>query len=191
MSSKKDYNQFQLFVLSFLTTEEQRQDENKLAFGKPIDHSLPMKFRYATTVSELSLKIPPTFIPDQKSGRDILHIVIKYVDELKEDGLLATDTQYRYNEPENEQFYVTASGRLLIRRHYQGIISVIENKKRYEQIVDNLDANLQNKKYLKDLRNKLKDKTEDAIISTVLSEAITGGVTVLLFLVHLLMHTSQ
>jgi len=67
MSSKKDYNQFQLFILAFLTAEDQRQEENREAFG------MPLKFRYVTTISELSLKVSPSFIPDQPSGQGILN----------------------------------------------------------------------------------------------------------------------
>jgi hypothetical protein len=33
MGTKTEYNQFQLFVLAFLMTEEQKQEENGQAFG--------------------------------------------------------------------------------------------------------------------------------------------------------------
>lgn len=56
MSSTKQYNQFQLFVLASLTAEEQRQEENGEAFGRPNPNNLPLNFRYVTTISQLSLK---------------------------------------------------------------------------------------------------------------------------------------
>jgi hypothetical protein len=109
--------------------------ENKLVFDNPVSHSLPMKFRYLTSVGELSLKIPPTFIPDQKSGQDILDTVRKYIDELKKDGLLARDPEDRYNEPQNEQLYITASGRFFIRRHYQGLYLLLKISKNMNKLL--------------------------------------------------------
>jgi hypothetical protein len=63
--------------------------------------------------------------------------------------------------------------------------------KQYEQIIDKLESDSGNKKYLKGLRNKLLGKTEDVIINTIISEAAHGGIIILRFLVHLLMHQSS
>ncbi len=187
MGSRREYNQFQLFVLAFLTTEEQRQKENKEAYGRPNPNNLPLKFRYPTTITELSKKVPPSYIPGLGSGQEMLNDVIQLISELKQDGLLAVDTDFRHNEPENEVFYITAGGMLYIRRHYQGLMTLIGNKQEYEKLIDNLQSDSGNKKYLKALRNKLLEKSEDAIISTVLSEAVQGGFIILRFLVQLLM----
>ena len=156
MSSTKQYNQFQLFVLASLTAEEQRQEENGEAFGRPNTNNLPLNFRYVTTISQLSLKVPPSFIPDQPSGKEILSSIKVQIDELRDDELLRNDPQFSNNrEPQDQGFYVTAGGRLYIRKHYQGLIAVIENKQKYEQIIDSLESDSNSKKHLKSLRKRL------------------------------------
>ena len=49
MSSNRRYTEFQLFVLAFLTTAEQKQEESGEAFGSPYTAKLPLSHRYITT----------------------------------------------------------------------------------------------------------------------------------------------
>jgi DNA-binding PadR family transcriptional regulator len=157
---------------------------------------LPLKFRYVTTIAELSLKVPPSFIPHQPSGQEILNDTISYIDELKDDGLLTNDPQFSNNrEPQDQGFYITASGRLYIRKHYQGLTTIVENKRQYEQIIESLESDSHSKKYLKGLRKKLlSKKTEDAIISAIISEIIhvaLGGSLILLRFLAVLLHQAN
>jgi hypothetical protein len=48
MSSNRQYTDFQLFVLAFLTTAEQKQEESGEAFGSPDTAKLPLSYRYVT-----------------------------------------------------------------------------------------------------------------------------------------------
>jgi hypothetical protein len=98
------------------------------------------------------------------------------IETLKTDQLLANDPQFSNNREVHDQgFYVTAEGRLYIRKHYQGLISLIENKKKYNNIIDEVQATSDEKKYLKNFRNKLVKKSEDKIIDTIVSEAVKKG----------------
>ena len=94
MSSLRQYSDLQLFVLAFLATVEQEQEERGEAFGRPHSDKLPLTHRNISTVNELSLKIPPSFIPNQPSGKEMLSNVQAQIDELKTDRLLHNDPQF-------------------------------------------------------------------------------------------------
>jgi hypothetical protein len=87
MSSNRQYTDFQLFVLAFLTTAEQKQEESGEAFGSPDTAKLPLSYRYVTTISELSLKIPPSTIPNHPSGKEMSSTIAPFA-RLREEGLI-------------------------------------------------------------------------------------------------------
>jgi hypothetical protein len=103
MNVKPRYNQFQLFVLAFLATEEKKQEESGQAFGRPNPNNLPIGHRYVTTISELSLKLPPSSIPDEPTGREMLSRIEAQIDELKHDALLENDSQFSYDRQSQDQ----------------------------------------------------------------------------------------
>jgi hypothetical protein len=78
-------------------------------------------------------------------------------------------------EPQDQAFYVTAEAILFIRRNYQGLIAIIENKKRYERLIDQIEVDSNSKKYLSRLRDKLLNQAEDKIINIILSEIVQKG----------------
>ena len=84
---------------------------------------------------------------------------------------------------------ITSSRSLPIDR-YQGVTTLIENEQKYEKIIDSLGSDSNSRKYLKGLRKKLLNQTEDKIIGTILSEAVhtavVSGPIALRFLVELL-----
>ncbi|MFY9799166.1 MAG: hypothetical protein WAJ93_26060 [Candidatus Nitrosopolaris sp.] len=191
MGAKTEYNQFQLFVLAFLMAQEQQQEENGQAFGGPNPNNLPLSHRYITTVSDLSKRVPPSFIPDQPSGKEIVSTIMAHIDELRADGLLKNDPQFsQFREPPDQGFFIAAEGRYYIRKRYQGVTTLIENEQKYEKIIDSLGSDSNSRKYLKGLRKKLLNQTEDKIIGTILSEAVhtavVSGPIALRFLVELL-----
>jgi hypothetical protein len=196
MGLQKRYSDVQLFTLTYLTAEEQKQEERGEAFGQPSPPGMPRSYRFTTSINELSNKIPPSSIPDQLSGKEIFSHIKNQIDELKNDELLKEDTQLSFDrQPQDQAFYITSPGKLFIRKHYRGLIPLIENKKGYEKIIDQLEADSNNKKYLKKLRDKLVGKTEDKIIDTMLSEIIENrnqySHILLRFLMQLLHQASQ
>jgi hypothetical protein len=173
MSLGQQYTPFQIFALIHLIVEEQKLEERGEAFGQRSPTGMPISHRYITSINDLSIKAPPSFMPDQPSGKEILIIVKNQIDKLKNDGLLENDRQFSDNrEHEDQGFYVTAAGRLFVRKHYTGLIPVVDNKQEYEQIIDQLEVDSDSNKSLKKLRDKLIGKTEDKIIDTINLEII-------------------
>ncbi|SRR5215204_2595158 len=176
MGLQKQYSDVQIFTLIYLTSEEQKQEEMGLAFGQPNPREMPIGFRYVTSIRDLSLKMPPSSIRYQGSGKEIFTNIKDEIDKLVNEELLKIDPNLSSNRgPQDQAFYVTAEGILFIRRNYQGLIAIIENKKRYEKLIDRIEVDSNSKKYLKKLRDKLLNQTEDKIINIILSEIVQKG----------------
>lgn len=176
MGLQKQYSNVQIFALSYLTSEEQNQEERGLAFGQKHPREIPIGYRYVTSIRDLSLKIPPSSIRNQVSGKEIFTYIKDEIDKLKDEELLKVDPNLSSNRgPQDQGFYITAEGILFIRRNYQGLIAIIENKKRYERLIDQIEVDSNSKKYLNKFRDKLLNQTEDKVINITLSEIVQKG----------------
>ena len=72
MASHKQYTDLQVFTMAYLASEEQNQEERGLVYGHESTFGMPISHRYTTSISELSLKLPPHVIPNKPSGNEIL-----------------------------------------------------------------------------------------------------------------------
>ena len=97
MGLQKQYSNVQIFALSYLTSEEQNQEERGLAFGQTHPREIPIGYRYVTSIRDLSLKIPPSSIRNQVSGKEIFTYIKDEIDKLKDEELLKVDPNLSSN----------------------------------------------------------------------------------------------
>ena len=193
---KKDkqlrYTPFQIFVLTYLTSEESKQQKDNKAFGRPSPVGLTYNYRFTTSINELTTIVLPNLIPgDKLDPSDILTRTVNEVIDLEKQELIKYEHERSHPSFKGEQyegFYVTPGGKLFVRKCFVGLVSKIEDKIQYERIVEQTEANTIVKKYFKELREKLIDKSQDQvieIISSGIKEYAVVGISIALRLVGL------
>lgn len=70
-----------------------------------------------------------------------------------------------------EGFYITPKSKVFVRKCFIGLEKRVANQNSYETAIERVETGSAAKKYLKELRTKLIDKTQDEIV-----ELITTGV---------------
>jgi len=177
LEPKKDkqleYTPFQISVLSYLTIEESKQQRDNTVFGNNSPVGFTYNYRFTTSINELSTIVSPNLIPgDKPDPSDIFTRTINEVIELERKELIKYEHERSHPSFKGEQyegFYVTTQGKLFVRKCFVGLVPKIEDKIQYERVVEQTEANTEVKKYFKELREKLIDKSQDQVVEMIIS----------------------
>jgi hypothetical protein len=186
-----DLTDFQMYVLTFLTGEERRQQKNGEVFGRYVgDIGYTSRFRFPTTINELTTSTYPELIPGSINDPDnIIESIEKDVDGLLEKGLLRYEydpSSPSFTGKQYAGFYVTPKGKAFVSKLFSQLPSLVNDKNKYEDAISKVETGSEAKTYFRKLRDKFVERTQDEIIELIFSSAkvfAPAGVAIILKLV--------
>lgn len=186
-----ELTEFQVFILAHLTTEDMLRQREGTALGRSVpDLGHILTYRYATSISELTTIVSPDLIPGR--GWDADEIIAQIESEVL--GLLKRKLIIYKNKPSSggfrgiqyEVFYISPKGKALVRKCFRGLEDLVSNQEQYDTAIDGVETGSEAKNYLRGIRTKLIDKTQDEIVQIIVSGAkryAPAGIAMILRLV--------
>ena len=181
---------FQIYVLTYLTGEERRQQKLGTVFGRS-DSGVGFTYTYrsATNINELTTSTFPELIPGNTDDPD--NIIDSIENDI--DGLLEKDLRYEHDPPspsfrgkQYAAFYVTPKGKAFVSKFFLQLPSLVSNKKKYENAISEVETGSAAKTYFRNLRDKFTERTQDEIIELIFGSArayAPAGIAIILKLV--------
>ncbi|MGC1134817.1 MAG: hypothetical protein WA941_18460 [Nitrososphaeraceae archaeon] len=171
--NKIEFTPFQVYVLAYFTSEELDQQRKGEVLGRKLNGiGYTANYRFATNINELTTIINQDLIPGATNNPDdIIKEIEDEIGELLEKGLLQYEKDTSFRGKQLHGLYITPKGKAYIRRCFRGLAKIVADKTQYEGAIEQVDTSSTAKQYLKGLREKLVDKSQDEIL-----EAITSGV---------------
>jgi hypothetical protein len=188
ITSYSSYTPYQLFILAYLTEKESEQQHEEKIFGQ-YSPGLTARFRIETNISELATLVTPSIIPSADEDADtMMRDIEEQVSKLIRDCFIeyehnASDPSFR--GAQCEDIHITPKGKYFIRKYFVGLTFTVQNKHKYESIVDQADASTELKSYLKSLYVKLKYKSQDEMVNVLLSTVKQYGLVMITVLINL------
>ena len=159
----KDYNKFQLFVLTYLYARE--YEEGTLT-------SSDMKDRVTLRIEDFIHATPKEILPNNRD--EMYHELIELLQDL-----LISDV--------GEKFFLThTNGTLYVKKDLASLVSKFFDKQQKDSFLDGYDLDTGVKSYFEGLWDKLKEKSQEQIVDEVISGAKQYGPVAFLFLLKVL-----
>jgi hypothetical protein len=159
MKKASEYTKFQLFVLIYLYA---RQLEEGTLMESAFDKRVKMK------IKEFASLAPIEILPNNEIE------IREELNTLRSD-LLITDTGDYY-------FLTNTDGVIFVRKNLNSLASKMLESQDYANIIDKIQAKKEVKNYFKDLWSKIKEKSQEQIVDSLVTGAKQSGPIAITFL---------
>jgi len=167
-----------------------RRQREGTAFWKPVpDLGHTFRYRYVTSINELTTLVAPELIPgSQWDPDDIIKEIETAIDVLVKRNLIMYETEpsnITFRGKQYEGFYIVPKGKAFVRKCFLGLENLVSNKVQYESAIDQVNTGSEVKNYLRGLRTKFSDKSQDEIVEIIIPAAkyAPAGIAMILRLV--------